>query len=523
MPALGFSPPAQSLVISEDTPRRAATVGTWIKETDKAIYLMDGNNWISRVSKNPSKTNPKEQVVDIQGLRSWFTRADRPKAMTVSVGTGAPEPEPITATPSQPGGSGNGGGSSHKGMQLRVVGDTYFKLANKPASQLSDSQKVSVKKGSTFDIEYYTDVGSSHWRIELLNPSIGDGRTTAWYVYVPDTELISDTQLTVTQDTVFKREPKMSSQLPESSKISVKKGTQLKLKSFLPAADKHSKVELAEAATLGTGEQTIWYVYNPHIKIEGQRQLLETVSDTFFKAKPIMSSQLLDSEKIFVKNKTVFEVNSYAQPASNHVKVAMQGAYLGPSGRNTWYCFVPDIMISGTEIGNRPDDNNPSSGQSPDPVDRGFSFTLPGFSGTYYSKDPIYWKTQYNQKGNFTWAEALHFDANGNYRRPANSGVVYGILRVAKVMEEIRRKYGNVPVQINSWYRDPATNAAVGGASQSRHMSGDAVDFVIGGIHPYDVYANLDGWWGSKGGLASSTVFTHIDVRGYRARWDYGY
>jgi hypothetical protein len=52
---------------------------------------------------------------------------------------------------------------------------------------------------------------------------------------------------------------------------------------------------------------------------------------------------------------------------------------------------------------------------------------------------------------------------------------------------------------------------------------GDAVDFVIPGYHPYDVFAELNGWWGSKGGLASATVFTHIDARGYRARWSYGF
>ena len=91
------------------------------------------------------------------------------------------------------------------------------------------------------------------------------------------------------------------------------------------------------------------------------------------------------------------------------------------------------------------------------------------------------------------------------------------------VLEEIRKMYGNKPMQINSWYRDPATNAAVGGASQSRHLSGDAVDFVVPGVSCFDVFARLDPWWGSRGGLASSSVFTHIDVRGYKARWDYGY
>ena len=39
-------------------------MATWIKETDIAIYLMQGGYWISRISKYPSQTNPKEQVVN---------------------------------------------------------------------------------------------------------------------------------------------------------------------------------------------------------------------------------------------------------------------------------------------------------------------------------------------------------------------------------------------------------------------------------------------------------------------------
>ncbi|MBD0269230.1 MAG: lysozyme [Cyanobacteria bacterium Co-bin8] len=77
-------------------------MGTWIKETDKAIYLMQGGYWISRISKYPSNANPKEQVLNISGLRSWFMRDDYPKAMTVSIGTGTPEPEPMPPLPPTP-------------------------------------------------------------------------------------------------------------------------------------------------------------------------------------------------------------------------------------------------------------------------------------------------------------------------------------------------------------------------------------------------------------------------------------
>lgn len=75
-------------------------MGTWIKETSKAIYLMQGGYWISRLTKYPSSTNPEEQVLNVTAIRSWFTREDYPRAMTVSP-EGA-EPNMIPAPPKPP-------------------------------------------------------------------------------------------------------------------------------------------------------------------------------------------------------------------------------------------------------------------------------------------------------------------------------------------------------------------------------------------------------------------------------------
>lgn len=75
-------------------------MGTWIKETSKAIYLMEGGYWISRLSKYPSSSNPKEMVLNIQAIRSWFTRDDYPRAMTVAWHS-TQEP-PVKPTPPKP-------------------------------------------------------------------------------------------------------------------------------------------------------------------------------------------------------------------------------------------------------------------------------------------------------------------------------------------------------------------------------------------------------------------------------------
>ncbi|MEL6491394.1 MAG: lysozyme [Cyanobacteria bacterium J06634_6] len=68
-------------------------MGTWIKETDTAFYLMEGGHYLSKISKYPSKRNEKEKVVNIVAMKAWFARSDAPRGMTVSTG-GGPEPRP---------------------------------------------------------------------------------------------------------------------------------------------------------------------------------------------------------------------------------------------------------------------------------------------------------------------------------------------------------------------------------------------------------------------------------------------
>jgi hypothetical protein len=47
-------------------------------------------------------------------------------------------------------------------------------------------------------------------------------------------------------------------------------------------------------------------------------------------------------------------------------------------------------------------------------------------------------------------------------------------------LENTRTSYNNQPMIVNSAYRNPARNNSVGGASQSRHMFGDAADIAAG-------------------------------------------
>ena len=125
----------------------------------------------------------------------------------------------------------------------------------------------------------------------------------------------------VVSDTLFKLSPKLSSQLSNSEKVFVKNRTEFELVSYTEAENNHTRLVLANQ-TLG-GNQRIWYAYNPDIEIESSPVKLTVVSDTLFKQRPILSSQLPASDKLFVKNGTQFDLQSYLPDASNHLKVAL--------------------------------------------------------------------------------------------------------------------------------------------------------------------------------------------------------
>jgi hypothetical protein len=117
--------------------------------------------------------------------------------------------------------------------------------------------------------------------------------------------------------------------------------------------------------------------------------------------------------------------------------------------------------------------------------------------------------------GNFTWAEATH----GGTRMPPNQATVDAMVRIAQLAQRARNQIGR-PFIVTSWYRPPAINRAVGGARYSRHLVGDAIDFLCEGLTGNQLYWSLEPWWpGGLGRYISFPNLCHIDARNYRARW----
>jgi hypothetical protein len=120
----------------------------------------------------------------------------------------------------------------------------------------------------------------------------------------------------------------------------------------------------------------------------------------------------------------------------------------------------------------------------------------------------------------FTLEEVLRYN-NGKNTIPISyltnkEDTFNRVLKQAKALDTIREKYGK-PIIVSSWLRTPEWNKKVGGEVNSRHLFGDATDFVVIGVSPKKVYSDLSPSW--VGGVGSYKTFTHVDTRGTVARW----
>ena len=107
-----------------------------------------------------------------------------------------------------------------------------------------------------------------------------------------------------------------------------------------------------------------------------------------------------------------------------------------------------------------------------------------------------------------------------NYNVPTD--VLRNLLELAKNLQVLRDEVKK-PIKITSGYRPAELNAKVGGATKSRHITGEAADFKIEGYTPKQVAAIIEKLIAEgkmkQGGLGTYSTWVHYDVRGTAARW----
>jgi uncharacterized protein YcbK (DUF882 family) len=94
-------------------------------------------------------------------------------------------------------------------------------------------------------------------------------------------------------------------------------------------------------------------------------------------------------------------------------------------------------------------------------------------------------------------------------------------LELVKVFQELRDLIGK-PLEINSWYRCPNRNKFVGGARNSVHMAGNAVDLHVASLTREEIQSILDYCHSRRITAVHSErgKFIHVDTGVYRT-WEY--
>ena len=95
------------------------------------------------------------------------------------------------------------------------------------------------------------------------------------------------------------------------------------------------------------------------------------------------------------------------------------------------------------------------------------------------------------------------------------------ILELAENLQILRDEIGRL--DLTNAYRCKEHNADVGGSINSQHLLGKAADIKSKTLKPTEVAKHVDDAMKNEtfklGGIGIYNTFTHVDIRGYRARW----
>ena len=95
------------------------------------------------------------------------------------------------------------------------------------------------------------------------------------------------------------------------------------------------------------------------------------------------------------------------------------------------------------------------------------------------------------------------------------------IKELAENLQVLRDTVGRL--DLTNAYRCREHNADVGGATNSQHLTGKAADIKSKTIKPSEIAGTVDDLMKNEkfklGGVGIYNTFTHVDIRGTRARW----
>ncbi len=436
---------------------------------------------------------------------------------------------------------------------LRVNRATTFVLRPEPPGQLAANEQVAIAAGSAFPVQSYAYADINGGFNGYIKVALGDRPPgtafNTWFVSSQDVQVEADgvvvyphedqesmSVLWINIGTLLKRRPLDSTLLNANETVAMRRGSTFNLHSYAFSDSQgnfnnHIKFAIRNPQDFVNGLST-WFVFTPHAFVTLDNEVvfprpnpnafvLRVTANTLFKRRPVNSSQLAPAEQTPARPGTLLTLSSYAfadaqGPFNGHIRFALKYVKDDINGLNTWYVFQGHAQVERAGVVVYPPPRPAPSPQPtpppqpPPPQYVGLPFRLPGNTSTFYTDQPII------PGGNFSWGEATR----NATRIPENQTIVNNIIALARALQPVRDRIGR-PFQINSWYRPPAVNAAVGGASQSQHLFGRAVDIQVQGMSGRQVAnAVMLTWPGGVGIYSNIPNIIHLDI-GPKRTWGF--
>lgn len=107
--------------------------------------------------------------------------------------------------------------------------------------------------------------------------------------------------------------------------------------------------------------------------------------------------------------------------------------------------------------------------------------------------------------------EEMTFTNHREFDNTPNVLQINNLLRLAQFLEQVRELLGK-PLLIDSAFRSPEVNHAVGSSSISQHLKGCAADFRVPGMTPAEVVAAIHASDLNYDQLILELGWTHISI-----------